>query len=157
MRATRHAALLTPCAAQVAVCSTSNEAAVQGVLKVVLGDRAKEVRIFAGDVVKNKKPAPDVYLLAARELGVMNSECVVIEDTEIGCTAAKSARMLCVVTYNGCVQPARRAACAAAPDAPPRSYTRDEDFVEAEADAVFDGIGELGAHARRPPLLQAAC
>jgi beta-phosphoglucomutase-like phosphatase (HAD superfamily) len=88
------------------VCSTSNEAAVQGVLNVVLGGRAKEVRIFAGDVVRNKKPAPDVYLLAAKELEVLRQECVVIEDTEIGCRAAKSAGMKCVVTFNGCV-PAR--------------------------------------------------
>ena len=87
---------------------------------MVLGDRAKEVRIFAGDVVEHKKPAPDVYLLAAEQLKVHAHECVVIEDTEIGCRAAKAAMMKCVVTYNGCVQ-ARPPAVAPAPDAwPPR-------------------------------------
>ena len=28
------------------------------------------MKIFAGDIVQKKKPAPDVYLLAANELGV---------------------------------------------------------------------------------------
>ena len=74
---------------------------MRGVLGVVLGGRAKEVRVFAGDVVKNKKPAPDIYLLAAKELDLAPPECVVIEDTEIGCRAAKHARMNCVVTFNG--------------------------------------------------------
>jgi hypothetical protein len=109
------------------VCSTSNEAAVQGVLNVVLGGRAKEVRVFAGDVVQNKKPAPDVYLLAAKELDVMNHQCVVIEDTEIGCKAAKRARMKCVVTFNGCVPaapPFRRASASFAPDARGCAATR---------------------------------
>jgi beta-phosphoglucomutase-like phosphatase (HAD superfamily) len=33
------------------------------------------MKIFAGDVVKKKKPAPDVYLLAAQELGIDPSRC----------------------------------------------------------------------------------
>lgn len=54
--------------------------------------------IFAGDIVQKKKPAPDVYLLAAKELGVDPSRCWVVEDSEIGCKAAKAAGMKCVVT-----------------------------------------------------------
>ncbi|KAK3262824.1 hypothetical protein CYMTET_28344 [Cymbomonas tetramitiformis] len=55
----------------VAVCSTSNERAVSAIVEVMLGPEvAKVMRVFAGDVVPKKKPAPDIYLLAAKELGV---------------------------------------------------------------------------------------
>ncbi len=51
----------------VAVCSTSNERAVSNIVRVMLGDAiAERMRVFAGDVVPKKKPAPDIYLLAAK-------------------------------------------------------------------------------------------
>lgn len=54
-----------------AVCSTSNERAVQAIVDVMLGaEVAKKMRVFAGDVVPAKKPDPAIYLLAAQELGV---------------------------------------------------------------------------------------
>ncbi|KAI3425903.1 hypothetical protein D9Q98_007876 [Chlorella vulgaris] len=107
----------------VAVCSTSNERAVSNIVKVMLGDRvAQRMRVFAGDCVPKKKPAPDIYLLAAQELGVEPARCVVIEDSRIGLAAAKAAGMRCVVTES--------------------YYTKGEDFKI--ADAVFDCIGEAG-------------
>lgn len=55
----------------VAVCSTSNEKAVQKIVDVLLGDAvSKKMRVFAGDVVPKKKPDPAIYNLAAKELGV---------------------------------------------------------------------------------------
>jgi beta-phosphoglucomutase-like phosphatase (HAD superfamily) len=55
----------------VAVCSTSNERAVSTIVRVLLGPQVEaKMRVFAGDVVKAKKPAPDIYNLAAAELGV---------------------------------------------------------------------------------------
>lgn len=105
---------------QVAVCSTSNEAAVSGIVRKMLGPKVAAVmRVFAGDVVPKKKPAPDIYLLAAQELGVTPARCVVIEDSHIGLRAAKAAGMRCIVTTSG--------------------YTADEDF--SLADAVFPEIG----------------
>ena len=54
-----------------AVCSTSNEKAVSKIVDVLLGeDIAKNMRVFAGDVVPKKKPDPAIYLLAAKELGL---------------------------------------------------------------------------------------
>jgi HAD superfamily hydrolase (TIGR01509 family) len=47
--------------------------------------------ISSGDMVERGKPAPDIFLLAAGELGVPAQECVVIEDTENGVRAAKAA------------------------------------------------------------------
>ena len=42
------------------------------------------------------KPAPDLYIFAAQKLNVKPSECVVIEDSENGIRAAKSAGMFCI-------------------------------------------------------------
>ena len=84
---------------KVAVCSTSNEAAVTTIVRTLLGpDRLKQMQIFAGDVVQKKKPSPDIYLLAAKTLSLDPNRCWVIEDSEIGLKAAKSAGMKCVVT-----------------------------------------------------------
>lgn len=41
--------------------------------------------------IKNKKPAPDVFLLAAERLGLVASECLVIEDAVSGVSAGKAA------------------------------------------------------------------
>lgn len=51
--------------------------------------------VAAEDVVR-KKPAPDIFLAAARKLGVQPSECVVVEDAVNGVQAAKAAGMRCV-------------------------------------------------------------
>ena len=83
---------------KVAVCSTSNEVAVQGIVDTMLPQYADRMPVFAGDIVPKKKPAPDVYLLAAKTLGVDPARCVVIEDTHIGLQAAKAAGMRCCVT-----------------------------------------------------------
>ncbi|MGH7856975.1 MAG: HAD family hydrolase, partial [Candidatus Binatia bacterium] len=46
------------------------------------------------------KPAPDAFLRAAELLGVEPPECVVIEDSYKGLTAARAARMCCIVVPN---------------------------------------------------------
>lgn len=59
--------------AQVAICSTSNEKAVQKIVDVMLPEAASRIRVFAGDIVPRKKPDPAIYMLAAKELGVQPS------------------------------------------------------------------------------------
>jgi beta-phosphoglucomutase-like phosphatase (HAD superfamily) len=54
-----------------------------------------EVRCSALDEVSGK-PAPDVYLAAARALGVAPARCLAIEDSAHGVAAAKSAGMRCI-------------------------------------------------------------
>lgn len=54
--------------ARVAVCSTSNEKAVKGIVATMLPEYADQIPVFAGDVVPKKKPAPDIYNLAATTL-----------------------------------------------------------------------------------------
>ena len=46
--------------------------------------------------VANKKPAPDIFLKAAEQLGVPPAQCVVVEDAVNGVQAARAAGMPCV-------------------------------------------------------------
>lgn len=46
--------------------------------------------------VANSKPAPDVFLKAARLLGIKADDCVVVEDSLNGVKAAKAAGMFCI-------------------------------------------------------------
>jgi len=48
---------------------------------------------FGGDDVTSGKPAPDIYLKAAKAIGVHPKECIAIEDSPFGIAAAKSAGM----------------------------------------------------------------
>lgn len=108
---------------QLAVCSTSNEKAVRNLVRTLMGpEREAKFNIFAGDMVKNKKPAPDVYNMAVENMRLDKSNCVIVEDSGIGLGAALAAGIRCVVTKN--------------------SYTDKEDF--SGADLIVD---ELGADA----------
>jgi HAD superfamily hydrolase (TIGR01509 family) len=49
--------------------------------------------IVSGDDVARRKPAPDIYLEAARRLGVEPAQVVAIEDSGPGLTAARAAGM----------------------------------------------------------------
>lgn len=49
-----------------------------------------------GNDIERTKPAPDVFLVAARRLGLRPDECVVVEDAEAGIRAAKAAGMVAV-------------------------------------------------------------
>jgi HAD superfamily hydrolase (TIGR01509 family) len=96
-----------------AVASTSAPESVDAVLRHTMGEKtaSRFALVLAGDCVKAKKPAPDIYLLVAEKLGVPPSQCVVVEDSSNGVEAAASAGMKCVVTVSG--------------------YTREEDFSKA--------------------------
>ncbi len=111
-----------------AVCSTSALASVQAVLQTVMGEplAAGFAAVFAGDIVKAKKPAPDIYNHAADTLGLSHRDCVVIEDSRNGLLAATAAGMACIITQN--------------------ALTEREDFSEAAL--VVDSLGDPGQPAR---------
>ena len=108
---------------KVAVCSTSNEKAVQSIIDQLGPERARHIALFAGDIVAKKKPDPAVYRLAAETLGVDPADCVVIEDSNNGLRAAVAAGMACIVTMS--------------------SYTGGEDFTGATqvVSELGDGAG----------------
>lgn len=53
-----------------------------------------------GDEVSRGKPAPDIFILAARRLALDPAACVVFEDAPAGVAAAKAAGMRCVCVPN---------------------------------------------------------
>lgn len=118
----------------VAVCSTSNEKAVSTLVETLMPQYADKIPIFAGDIVEKKKPAPDVYLLAAKELGLDAKKVVVFEDTEIGLKAASAAGMQTIVTMS--------------------IYSRDEDFTGAYK--VLEGLEGVDVAACEAAIGEAA-
>jgi HAD superfamily hydrolase (TIGR01509 family) len=102
------------------VCTTSNPKFIDAVLDL-FGPQRKAAFDFvhAGDVVKKKKPAPDIYLLALETLGLPAADCIVIEDSRNGLLAATGAGLTTLITTS--------------------TYTIDEAFGEAAA-----VVAELG-------------
>ena len=77
------------------VASSSPEATVERYLKK---SQLKDCFdcVVSAEQVKQSKPAPDIFLTAARLLGVFPSACLVLEDSANGLYAAKSAGMAAV-------------------------------------------------------------
>lgn len=86
----------------VAIASTSALASVQAVANAVLDaeDLGRLSGIFAGDVVAAKKPAPDIYDLTVRTLGVDPELVIVVEDSQSGAAAAAAAGLRHLVTLS---------------------------------------------------------
>jgi HAD superfamily hydrolase (TIGR01509 family) len=96
------------------VCSTSHHESVKALLSHNYGEECLEwfTKLYCGDVVAKKKPAPDIYLLAKDEFNLEANRCFVIEDSRNGLLAAQSAGMHCIITQS--------------------FYTVEEDFSEAD-------------------------
>jgi HAD superfamily hydrolase (TIGR01509 family) len=105
-----------------AVASTTTPQNVATLMRANLGPEGEDFFdvVSAGDMVEDKKPAPDVYLLALERLGLPPGNCLVFEDASQGLTSARRAGLDVIVTVNG--------------------YTRDEDFSGALL--VLDHLGE---------------
>ncbi len=102
----------------IAVCSTSNERAVSTIVRVLLGPEvASQMRVFAGDVVPKKKPAPDIYILAAKELGVDPRMCAL----SYTFLPSEACCMTCILDLHGgsCVQACMHAGLGGIPHATP--------------------------------------
>jgi len=68
-------------------------------------------KIVYDDGIRPGKPAPDVYLAAARNIGIAPSECVVIEDAVSGLAAAYAAGIGYIVAIGAPAEFPRLLAC----------------------------------------------
>ena len=108
----------------VAIASSSNLELIEVVLASAgLSDVVREV--VSSEQVARGKPAPDVYLEAARRLGVAPTRCAAVEDSHNGIRSAKAAGMRVFAIPN--------------PHFPPG------DEALADADVVLASIAELPA------------
>lgn len=99
---------------RLAIATTTSRANVEALIAATLRKPAGEIFevIAAGDDVAQKKPAPDVYLLALQGLGLPPAACLAFEDSRPGLAAAKAAGLRVVLT--------------------PSEYTRGDDFSAAD-------------------------
>jgi HAD superfamily hydrolase (TIGR01509 family) len=104
-----------------ALASSSNRELIETVLGAG-GIRDLFAAAVSSEEVPRGKPAPDVYLEAARRLGVDPAACAAIEDSHNGIRSAKAAGMGCIAIPNERFPPGG---------------------VEAEADLVLGSIREL--------------
>ena len=103
------------------LASSSNRELIDAVLEAGAVSQLFHATVSSEEVARGK-PAPDVYLEAARRLGAEPGECVAIEDSHSGIRSAKAAGMACIAIPNAHYSPG--------------------DAV-AEADVVLDSIVEL--------------
>ncbi len=80
----------------IAVASGGESYVVEKALRAVGIHNLFEVVVTA-DQVEHGKPAPDMFLLAAERMGVDPTDCLVLEDAELGRQAAVAAGMDCVM------------------------------------------------------------
>lgn len=112
----------TAAAFPLALASSSNREIFEAVLELAgLADCFQAT--VSSEEVPHGKPAPDVYLEAARRLGVAPERCAAVEDSQAGIRSASSAGMRVVAIPNA-------------------SYPPDEEAL-ALADVVVDSLDDL--------------
>lgn len=116
---------LSECGVRLAVATTGSRGWVDELLARLLPAVGFEV-VVTGDEVGRRKPDPEAFVAALRQLGTAAAEAVAVEDSHEGLSAAKAAGLVCVVVTNG--------------------YTAAHDL--AAADLVLDGFGEADRPAR---------
>ncbi|WP_201759723.1 HAD family hydrolase [Bradyrhizobium sp. AC87j1] len=109
---------------RLAIATTTSHGNIDALLSQALGaDWAAEFdAIVAGDDVRHKKPAPDVYLETLAWLQLSAADCVAIEDSANGLIAASRAGIPVLITRS--------------------MFFADDDFSAARA--VLDDLSELG-------------
>jgi HAD superfamily hydrolase (TIGR01509 family) len=111
------------------LASSSNRELIDLALGL-LGVKDLFTATVSSEEVARGKPAPDVYLEAARRLGVEPTRAAAVEDSHSGIRAAKAAGMRVIAIPN-------------------QHFPPDEDALAA-ADLVLDSLAELTAEAVEP-------
>ncbi len=84
---------------RLAIASSSSPSEIEDCAKA-LGIQKYFDKLVSSAHVKKPKPAPDIFTLALKELGVIPKEAIVIEDSGNGCLAAKAAGIACAGYIN---------------------------------------------------------
>lgn len=84
---------------RLAIATSASEDLSRTMLESVKVPYQKMVYMHGGKV-KKKKPDPEIFLLAARGMGIEPSRCVVFEDAPSGVQAAKAAGAKCIAITN---------------------------------------------------------
>lgn len=109
---------------RLAIATTTTPANVTALLTHTLGKESIDWFdvIAAGDIVPQKKPAPDIYDYALKEMQWDAANCIAFEDSENGIKSSLGADLKTIITIN--------------------DYTKDHDFTGAEV--VLDHLGDPG-------------
>lgn len=107
------------------VATTTTPENVTSLLSATLGPESIDWFdvIAAGDVVPRKKPAPDIFQYALKEMNLEPADCMAFEDSENGLLSSMQAGLKTIVTVN--------------------AYTRNDNFEGAVI--VLDQLGEPDA------------
>ena len=121
---------------RLAIATTTSLPNVESLIRATLGSDGLGFfeAIAAGDMVTNKKPAPDVYLLALERLGIKPDHCLALEDSVNGLVSARGAGLPVLVTTS--------------------VYTSHQTFPEALA--TLPDLNTLAGPAARTPVAGAA-
>jgi beta-phosphoglucomutase-like phosphatase (HAD superfamily) len=95
-----------------AIASSAHAEVIEAALAAT-GLAGRFSAVVSSDDVASGKPAPDVFLEAARRLGVAPERCLLIEDSRNGVVAGRAAGMRVVLVPNASVPPGPGAAEAA--------------------------------------------
>jgi beta-phosphoglucomutase-like phosphatase (HAD superfamily) len=119
-----------------ALVSSSIRKQVDPTMKLVCGHIGKDGHwhahfdtVCTGDRVTNRKPAPDLYQLALKELGLQPTEAIAFEDSPAGVSAAHAAGIPVVAV--------------------PNTYLRDRDVAQGKAQWVFDSLADAHKEMRK--------
>lgn len=87
---------------KLAIATTTAPDNVAALLEMGLGPQWASLfgAVGCGDMVPNKKPAPDVYLWVMQQLAVSPAECIALEDSDNGLRAARAAGIRTYITRN---------------------------------------------------------
>ena len=109
---------------RLAIATTTTPENVTALLIHTLGEESIDwfEVIAAGDIVPEKKPAPDIYDYTLKKMKLSADECIAFEDSSNGIRSSVGAYLNTIITIN--------------------DYTKDHDF--SGANIVLDQMGEPG-------------
>lgn len=81
---------------KIAVASSADRIKIEINLREIGLESTLFDAVISGEDVKLKKPFPDIYLLAAKQIGIKPEDCLVVEDAISGITAGKAAGCKCL-------------------------------------------------------------